>query len=162
MIDAFADVFEGQLQKEPTAGSGGHIHDDPHGRHNAVVSWVADGYAAAHGCLRLHVPGRGFLFGGVQRCPALRVHRQRGVLHRQGISLRKSIALFVPAIPLFFSSFGLMIDCGHAQIRHRFFNDRVGAGHLWHFVSARTGRQSAFKLHFQTADCGRRMTGSMA
>lgn len=65
MIDAFADVFEGQLQKEPSAGSGGHIHDDPHGRHNAVVSWVADGYAAAHGCLRLHVPGRGFLFGGV-------------------------------------------------------------------------------------------------
>ena len=112
MIDAFADVFEGQLQKEhrlDLAGISMTIR-------MAVTTLLCLGLLmvtrqlmVACGCMFL---GAVFCLTAFSVAPALRVHRQRGVLHRQGISLRKSIALFVPAIPLFFSSFGLMMIAG--------------------------------------------------
>ena len=112
MIDAFADVFEGQLQKEhrlDLAGISMTIR-------MAVTTLLCLGLLmvtrqlmVACGCMFL---GAVFCLAAFSVAPALRVHRQRGVLHRQGISLRKSIALFVPAIPLFFSSFGLMMIAG--------------------------------------------------
>lgn len=112
MIDAFADVFEGQLQKEhrlDLAGISMTIR-------MAVTTLLCLGLLmvtrqlmVACGCMFL---GAVFCLAAFSVVPALRVHRQRGVLHRQGISLRKSIALFVPAIPLFFSSFGLMMIAG--------------------------------------------------
>ena len=119
MIDAFADVFEGQLQKEHRL--------DLAGISMTIRMAVTTLLCLASSARRVAPSGD---FFAEEHCAFCAGH---------------TAVLFV----LWFDD-----DCGHAQIRHRFFNDRVGAGHLWHFVSARTGRQSAFKLHFQTADCG--------
>lgn len=154
MIDAFADVFEGQLQKDASAGSGGHIHDDPHGPSQTLLClgllMVTRQLMVACGCMF----GRGFLFGGVQRCPGASGASSARRVAPSGDFFAEEHCAFCAGHTAVLFVLWFDDDCGHAQIRHRFFNDRVGAGHLWHFVSARTGRQSAFKLHFQTADCG--------
>lgn len=154
MIDAFADVFEGQLQKEhrlDLAGISMTIR-------MAVTTLLCLGLLmvtrqlmVACGCMFL---GAVFCLAAFSVAPALRVHRQRGVLHRQGISLRKSIALFVPAIPLFFSSFGLMMIAGMPKYAIDFLMAESAQAIYGILYLPAPGRQSAFKLHFQTADCG--------
>ncbi|MFR4009452.1 MAG: hypothetical protein ACLT0Y_09335, partial [Christensenellales bacterium] len=78
MIDAFADVFEGQLQKEHRLDLAG-ISMTIRMAVTTLLCLAADGYAAAHGCLRLHVPGRGFCLAAFSVAPALGASSARRV-----------------------------------------------------------------------------------
>ena len=112
MIDAFSDVFEGQLQKEHRLDLAG-ISMSTRMLISTVVCLavliITKKLIVACMCMFLGAALCMLLFSAM---PAVCVHHQHNIQNQQKVSFRRSMTIFSPAIPLFLSSFGLMMISG--------------------------------------------------